>query len=148
MALTLTGPKAKRQQKWGTPKALLAILDEQYHFTRNSDGSIFDPCPLLWDPATHPDGLLIDWAPSTYVNPPYTGVAAWVQKAEAEAKKGNRVVMLLNAITDSVWFHEHCYNKPNVSIRFLRGRVPFVDPANPHYRVANPSPSMLVIFEG
>ena len=33
-----------------------------------------------------------------------------------------------------------------VEVRFLRGRVPFVDPENPRYRVANPSPSMLVIF--
>ena len=53
---------------------------------------------------------------------------------------------MLNAATDSVWFHEFCYNQPGVEVRFLRGRVPFIDQENPKYRVANPSPSMVVIF--
>ena len=145
MALCLTSKK--RTQKWGTPKALLEILDAKYRFSRNLDGSLFDPCPIDWDQATHPDGLAMDWAPSTFVNPPFTGVVSWVRKASIEAQKGNQVVMLLNAATDSVWFHLHVYNQPGVELRFLRGRVPFVDPANPHYRVANPSPSMLVIFK-
>jgi hypothetical protein len=144
MALCLTS--RKRCQRWGTPPALLQILDEQYHFTRNPDGTLFDPCPIDWDPDTHPDGLSIDWAPSTFINPPYTGVADWLRKAALEAQKGNQSVLLLNAVTDSVWFHTYCYKQPGVKVRFLRGRVPFVDPSNPKYKVANPSPSMLVIF--
>ena len=144
MALCLTSKK--RTQRWGTPKALLDILDSQYRFTRKPDGSLFDPCPIDWGPATHPDGLAMDWPPSAFVNPPYSGVADWVRKAHTEARKGCQVVMLLNAATDSVWFHLHVYNQPGVEVRFLRGRVPFIDPENPKYRVANPSPSMLVIF--
>ena len=136
----------KHTQKWGTPKALLDILDQQYAFSRKPDGSLFDPCPLDWDPTTHPDGLEIDWAPSTYCNPPYSGVCDWVRKAQTEARKGCRVVMLLNAATDSAWYHTYVWQQPGVEVRFLRGRVPFVDPSNPRYRVANPSPSMLVIF--
>ena len=144
MALCLTS--RKRCQRWGTPPALLDILDQQYTFSRNPDGALFDPCPIDWDPATHPDGLAIDWAPSTFVNPPYTNVCDWVRKASIEAAKGNQSVLLLNAATDSVWFHTCCYNQPGVELRFLRGRVPFIDPSNPHYKVANPSPSMLAIF--
>ena len=144
MALCLTS--RKREQKWGTPKALLEILDQQYNFSRNPNGSLFDPCPIDWHPDTHANGLEMDWAPSTFVNPPFTGVADWVRKAHNEARKGNQSVLLLNAATDSVWFHLHVYNQPGVEIRFLRGRVPFIDPANHHYKVANPSPSMLVIF--
>ncbi len=68
MALCLTSKK--RSQRWGTPPALLAILDQQYTFTRNPDGTLFDPCPLGWHPDTHPDKLEIDWAPSTFANPP------------------------------------------------------------------------------
>ena len=144
MALCLTSKK--RSQRWGTPPALLAILDAQYRFSHHPDGSLIDVCPIDWDPATHPDGLAIDWPPSAFVNPPYTGVADWVRKGSIEARKGCQVVMLLNAVTDSAWFHEYCYNQPGVEVRFLCGRVPFVDPANPRYRVANPTPSMLVIF--
>ena len=145
MALCLSSKK--RSQRCGTPQALLDILDQQYTFTRNPDGTLFDVCPLDWHPLTHPDGLAIDWPPSAFVNPPYTGVADWLCKASIEAQKGNQVVMLLNAATDSVWFHVHVYNQPGVEIRFLRGRVAFVDPSNLRYRVANPSPSMLVIFK-
>ena len=77
---------------------------------------------------------------------PYSGVCDWVRKAHIEARKGNQSVLLLNAATDSVWFHLHVYNQPGVEVRFLRGRVPFVDPENPKYKVANPSPSMVVVF--
>ena len=146
MSLCLANLKPQRKSKWGTPSALLAILDTQYKFTRNPDGSMYDPCPLDWDPATHPDGLTIDWAPRTYVCPPYTGVADWVRKASLEAQKGKLIVLLLNSVTDSAWFHDYCYKKPCVELRFLRGRVPFVDPTNPRYRVANPTPSVLVVF--
>ena len=144
MALCLTSKK--RTQKWGTPPALLAILDSQYRFSHHPDGSIIDVCPIDWDPDTHANGLEIDWPPSTYCNPPYTNVCDWVQKASIEARKGCKVVMLLNAATDSAWYHAYVWQQPGVEVRFLRGRVPFVDPENPKYRVANPSPSMLVIF--
>ena len=145
MALCLTS--RKRSQRWGTPPALLAILDAQYRFSHHPDGSLIDVCPLDWHPDTHANGLEIDWPPSAFVNPPYTNVCDWVQKASIEARKGCQVVMLLNAATDSAWFHAYCYNQPGVEVRFLRGRVPFVDPGNPRYHVANPSPSMLVIFK-
>ena len=144
MALCLT--RKIRTQKWATTKALLDILDQQYAFSRNPDGRLFDPCPIDWDPVTYPNGLAIDWAPSTFCNPPYSGVADWVRKTSNEARKGNQSVLLLNAATDSVWFHQYCNNQPGVEVRFLRGWVPFVDPENPRYRVANPSPSMLVVF--
>ena len=145
MALCLTSKK--RTQKWGTPPALLSILDAQYRFSHHPDGSLIDVCPIDWDPDTHANGLEIDWPPSTYCNPPYTNVCDWVQKASIEARKGCKVVMLLNAATDSAWFHQYCYSQPGVEVRFLRGRVSFIEPSNPHYKVANPSPSMLVIFK-
>ena len=144
MALCLNS--RKREQKWGTPPALLAILDQQYMFSRKPDGTLFDPCPIDWDRVNGTNGLAIDWAPSTYCNPPYTNVADWLRKASLEARKGCQSVLLLIAVTDSVWFHVYCYNQPGVEIRFLRGRVPFIDPANPHFKVANSSLSMLVIF--
>ena len=146
MALCLASKQPRRCQKWGTPPDLLAVLDEQYCFTRNPDGTLFDPCPIDWDASTHPCGLAVDWAPRTFVNPPYTGVADWVRKASAEAARGKLVVLLLNACTDSVWFHTYCYNRPGVELRFLRGRVPFVDPQNPCSKVANPTPSVIVVF--
>lgn len=60
----------------------------------------FDPCPL--EPSC--DGLEIPWGERTFVNPPYSNPAPWVEKAIAEAKDGKTVVMLLRVDTSTKWF--------------------------------------------
>src|SRR4029078_9375176 len=84
----------------------------------------------------------------TYVNPPYgKEVSDWISKASKEAELGRRIVMLLPARTDTKWFHEYIYNKPNVEIRFLRGRQKMIDLDNPDKKPNTaPFPSMVVIF--
>lgn len=75
-----------------------------------------------------------------FCNPPYgREIKDWVKKS-AEAK--TLVVMLIPARTDTKYFHEYIYNKPNVEIRFLKGRLKFGDSKN-----SAPFPSMLVIFK-
>ncbi len=59
---------------------------------------------------------------------------------------GITVVYLLPARTDTKWFHEYCYNKPNVEIRFLKGRVKFKGVSEHYKRNSAPFPSMIVIF--
>ena len=89
MALCISSKK--RTKKWATPPALLEMLDQQYTFSRNLDGSLFDPAPIDWDPVTHPNGLAIDWAPSTFVNPPYSNVCDWVRKASIDGAQGQPI---------------------------------------------------------
>jgi hypothetical protein len=36
---------------------------------RDRDGTLFDPCPIDYDPKILHDGLFIDWGKSTYGNP-------------------------------------------------------------------------------
>lgn len=68
-----------------------------------------------------------------FCNPPYSrktntnpGQIAWVQKCAAEAEKpGTTVVALLPARTDTELFHRYIYGK--AEIRFLKGRVSFLD---------------------
>jgi len=62
-------------------------------------------------------------------------------KASAEQQRGNPTVMLVPARTDTRWFHDYVYGKPNVEIRFLRGRLKF----NGSKKDA-PFPSMVVVF--
>ncbi len=128
-------PKSK-SDKWATPPDLYKTLDDEFHFN-------FDPCPITWKPED-PDGLTLDWGTSTFVNPPYSKVAKWIEKANAECKKGKLVVMLINAITDTKAFHEFIYGQ--AELRFIKGRVKFIDPSNPEKRNPSPKPSMLVIF--
>jgi len=92
--------------------------------------------------------LTAEWGTSTFCNPPYSDTAKWIEKAHKEWKKGKRVVMLINAITDTKAFHKYIYHQ--AEIRFLQGRIKFVDytdPANPKVKAANVKASMLVIYE-
>ena len=61
--------------------------------------------------------------------------------------------MLLPARTDTIMFHKYIYkieNDINVlsEIRFLKGRIKFIDPKTKLPGDAAPFPSMLVIFRG
>lgn len=83
---------------------------------------------------------------TVFCNPPYgRKVIEWVKKAAAEAANGATVVMLIAARTDTIAFHDYIYNKPNVEIRFLKGRLKFLDENNEAGDSA-PFPSMVVIF--
>ena len=128
-------PKSK-SDKWMTPPALYDELNKEFGFN-------YDPCPIPWKPGDE-DGLQSDWGSVTFCNPPYSDVASWIQKAHTEWKKGKTVVMLINAITDTVAFHQYIYNQ--AEIRFLKGRVAFIDPNNPKKKAPNVRPSMVVVF--
>jgi site-specific DNA-methyltransferase (adenine-specific) len=129
-------PKSK-SDKWMTPPTVYQALNEEFKFD-------FDPCPIDWKEGD-PDGLRIDWGQSTFCNPPYSQVALWIKKAYDEWKKGKRVVMLINAITDTKAFHEYIYNK--AEIRFIKGRISFINPDEPDKKSPNPKASMIVIFQ-
>lgn len=78
---------------------------------------------------------------AAWMNPPYgRGIDKWVKKAHEESVKGATIVALLPARTDTSWFHNYIHNKHEV--RFLRGRVKFVDAKS-----SAPFPSMIVIFK-
>jgi phage N-6-adenine-methyltransferase len=129
-------PKSKTD-KWQTPPEVYEPLNAEFGFN-------FDPCPINWE-AGDPDGLTTEWGTSTFCNPPYSETAKWIEKAAAEAKKGKTVVMLINAVTDTKAFHAHIYNK--AEIRFLKGRVKFINPAEPEKRNPNVKASMVVVFK-
>lgn len=129
-------PKSK-SDKWETPKALYDEWNKEFKFD-------YDPCPITWKEGDQ-DGLTADWGQSTFCNPPYSKVALWIKKAHDEWKKGKQVVMLINVITDTKAFHEYIYGK--AELRFLKGRVSFVDPNNRDKKQPNVKPSMLVVFK-
>ena len=80
---------------------------------------------------------------TVWCNPPYgREISKWVQKCSQESKQENTtVVMLIPARTDTKYFHEYIYNKPNVEIRFIKGRLRFVGAAE-----NAPFPNMVVVF--
>lgn len=91
------------------------------------------------------NGLEVCWKERNFVNPPYNEVNKWLVKNELELQRGCISVFLIFARTDTKWFHEYIYNKPNVEVRFLKGRIKFLDlDGNTNYPA--PAPSMIVIF--
>ena len=129
-------PKSKTD-KWKTPPEIYNRLNEEFKFD-------YDPCPINWKEGD-PDGLDIEWGKSNFVNPPYSNVSKWIKKSYEEFKKGKKVVMLINAITDTKAFHEYILG--NSDIRFIKGRVKFINPDKPDIKTPSPKPSMIVIFK-
>ena len=125
---------SKATDNWQTPAEMYQALDNEFHFD-------FDPCPLH---STF-DGLSVPWGKRCFVNPPYSNVRGFLQKALYEIEKGNTeiAVFLTFANTDTGWFHDYIYGK--AEIRFIRGRIRFL---TEHGKVANSAmrPSMLAIF--
>ena len=128
---------------WATPQDFYDKLNSEFHFT-------LDPCATPHNAkcvkfyTKEQDGLRKDWGGNTvFCNPPYgRAIKDWVKKSSEEAKKPNTtVVMLIPARTDTSYFHDYIYRKPNVEIRFIRGRLKFGDGKN-----SAPFPSMVVIF--
>lgn len=128
-------PKSKTD-KWITPPEVYDQLNSEFNFN-------CDPCPIDWNEGDT-DGLSSDWGTRVFCNPPYSQTEKWIKKCWEESKKGKTVVLLINAITDTKAFHEYIYNKAEV--RFIKGRVKFINPENQTKRSPNVKGSMIVIF--
>lgn len=143
--------------EWETPQALFDQLNKEFNFT-------IDVCATKENAkcknyfTKEDNGLLKTWYGTCWMNPPYgRQIGEWVEKAYGFAgmeyavgpdyfsgrnKKTTKVVCLLPARTDTRWFHTFIYKKPNVEIRFLKGRLKFGNSKN-----SAPFPSMIVIFK-
>lgn len=128
---------------WETPQDFFDELNKEFDFT-------LDPCAT---PETakckkyytkEDDGLSKDWTGErVFCNPPYgSAIKDWVKKCGEENTE--ITVMLIPARTDTKYFHEYIYNKPNVEIRFIKGRLKFV--GKQKGSGSAPFPSMVVVF--
>lgn len=128
---------------WETPQDFFDEIDNEFHFTLDACANGTNhKCDKYFSESD--DGLKQNWEGQTvWCNPPYgREISKWVQKCSQESKQENTtVVMLIPARTDTKYFHEYIYNKPNVEIRFIKGRLRFVGAAE-----NAPFPSMVVVF--
>ena len=143
---------SSKSDEWETPLDLFNELDREFNFT-------LDPCATdenhkVKKYYTKKDnGLIKSWAGEVvFVNPPYgRSIGKWVEKSYYEAQNAT-VVMLIPARTDTSYFHDYIYH--NAEIRFLRGRIKFINRALPSWREDGnfkisgaPFPSMIVVFK-
>lgn len=72
-------------------------------------------------------------------------VSKWIEKSYNEWKKGKKVILLINAITDTKAFHKYILN--NAEIRYIKGRIKFINPEYPDKIQPSPKPSIICIFK-
>lgn len=135
-------------EEWGTPQDLFDELNSVYNFTLDPSASDYNhKCEKYF--TKDDDGLSKSWSGETvFCNPPYgRHIGDWVRKAYDESLKGTKIVMLIPARTDTIWFHDYIYRKNNVRVEFIRGRLKFVDCLNREKKANSATfPSMLVFF--
>lgn len=128
---------------WATPQKLFDELNREFNFTL--DVCAIDEnakCAKYYSPKDN--GLEQSWSGSVFMNPPYgREIYKWVKKAFFTAAYDEETVIvgLLPARTDTKWFHDFIYHKPNTEIRFVSGRIKFGGAIN-----NAPFPSMIVIW--
>jgi phage N-6-adenine-methyltransferase len=123
-----------------TPQELFDELNREFDFQLDTCATPGNSkCGMFY--TIDRSGLDHEWSGRNWCNPPYSNIKRWVAKARREQLKGKLTVMLIPARTDTAFFHDSIYNKANVEIRFIRGRLKFGDSEN-----SAPFPSMIVIF--
>lgn len=135
---------SSKSDEWSTPQDLFDKLNEEFKFT-------FDVAATAENSkcgnSFSSDSLNIDWncpiegGQVCWMNPPYSMCKEFIKKAYEQSFKGVKTVALVPSRTDTKWFHEYVYNKENVEIRFIKGRLKFGNSKN-----SAPFPSMLIIF--
>lgn len=101
---------SKKSDNWATPKVI---------YDRHMNEGYFDPCPLN----SNFDGLKIDWEDKNFVNPPYSKIKDFCNKAIEEHKKGKKVTLLIPARTDTKYFRKLV--DYGCEILFITGRLHF-----------------------
>jgi len=114
-------------EHWGTPLDLFRELNAEFDFDLDPCASSIRTLKIRMT-EYHYGGLDSDWFGSVFVNPPYgRETVKWVKYAlkQIDLNRAKVVVMLVPNNTDAPWFHNYIYQKHEV--RFIRGRVRFVD---------------------
>jgi len=135
---------------WRTPRWLFERLDREFRFTLDAAASPHNA--LCHNYLMNPAGLVADWSrtlsgdpQAVFVNPPYgRGVGKWVEKSIQEQAKGATVVMLMSACTDTIWWCRS-WDFAN-EIRFITGRVKFLNDRREEVKNGAPKGSAILIF--
>lgn len=113
-----------------TPDCVYLPLHREFNFTFDLAATPQNTkCPLFYSEAENAlvqPWLTLNQGHVNWNNPPYSRrVGEWVEKANEEMGKGAFTVQLLNANTESWWFHDVAVPWCP-EIRLLRWRVPFI----------------------
>lgn len=132
---------------WATPPNLFATLDAEFGFTLDAAATaVTAKCARFYTPED--DALSRPWnGERVFLNPPYglNAMREWLPKARREADAGAVVVCLIPSRTDAGWWHDFVLGAAD-EIRYLRGRLRFVNPDTMQAGDSAPFGSALAIY--
>ncbi|MCK5600910.1 adenine methyltransferase [Candidatus Pacearchaeota archaeon] len=136
--------------KWETPSKLLVA-----HFIENSIWPKLDVCTTkaaakragfhkFFTRRDNP--LKKNWKQDFFMNPPYSQIETWIDKAYKEHMKWSvNGVILTYAKTDTKWWHKYVEGQKGVEVHFIKGRIKFLQNGKPSKNSA-PYPSCFIHF--
>ena len=143
---------SRAKDDWSTPQDFFDRLDAEFQFTCDVAATADTAkCADYYGP-DHPDlfrrdALAAPWDGVCFMNPPYSRVRDFIDKAAVEARHGVVVVALVPARTCTRWWHaavwdhhRHC-PRPHVALRFVKGRLRFGGAS-----ASAPFPSVVIVF--
>lgn len=131
----------ERNGVWVTPVEFFEPLHKEFGLEIDAFADISNTMlPKFWD--EEQDALKQDWTGlRVWANPPYGRKVIYGCVKKMATGGASVVCSLLPARTDTRWFWDFIYQKPNVEIRFVKGRIKFSGTTG-----AGKFPSMVVIF--
>jgi site-specific DNA-methyltransferase (adenine-specific) len=98
---------SKSDNVWLTPLDLFDDLQKTFDLQLDPCAEKAHPLPGVASISVDENGLNRDWDSNTYINPPYSAIQLWVEKAIYQASKwrnSNHYVLLLPSRTGRPWF--------------------------------------------
>ncbi|PBO08783.1 phage N-6-adenine-methyltransferase [Aeromonas salmonicida] len=144
-----------------TPLYLFRALDLEFNFALDAAAL---PETALCQKYLTPDidALSVDWgdfisplvrSPWAWLNPPYSNIAPWVNKAIEQQGLGIGTVMLVPQDTSTAWYPgelasevRHITGYRDERGKWHNGRVSFINKATGEEMKGNPKGSMFLIF--
>tara|TARA_R110001592_G_scaffold95437_6_gene274980 strand:- start:384 stop:929 length:546 start_codon:yes stop_codon:yes gene_type:complete len=139
---------------WATPKVIYNALDREFNFCADMAASEENhKHDIYWTEKCAPNSLQMNWRDSLYqmpitspwvwINPPYSDISPWVDKAIEAQLQGVGSVMLVMADPSVKWFAKAA--KYATEIRFVtNGRIAFLENGKP--KSGNNKGSVFFIF--
>ncbi len=154
-----TSPPSKAD-RWGTDRALVCKLAEEltqqefdWDFAAEDRTNVApNPDSYFGPDHTHlskRDALAASWsgvARIGFLNPPFTLLPQFVAKAYEERLKGVCTVAVLPVKAEQPWWHEFVSKADE--LRFLKGRLRYIDPETGQLGDSARFASCVVVFDG
>ncbi len=131
---------------WQTQPYVFKYYDARFNFSHDVAATSSNALAVFYF-TEEDDALTKEWGRSSWCNPPYSDISAWVDKAIEQTSRGFRkVVMLLPAATSVAWFAKamaHCSE-----CHLITGRIAFINSETGLPVKNNNIGSVVFVFDG